>query len=128
MRRVHLLAGALGVLAFVITGQIMLRHQPPLDGLGDSVRLMFRSRHIYILASGLVNLMLGVYMERAAGWRAGVQTAGSTLVLLSLPLLIWAFAAEPGHGLPDGIRWSACGLYVLFGGCVAHAASAARRL
>jgi hypothetical protein len=42
--------------------------------LSDSARLMFRSRHIYILAAGLVNLVLGVYFERQArGWRRVVK-------------------------------------------------------
>jgi hypothetical protein len=59
MRRYLLWVGVLVVGVFLITGQFMRHHEPPMGTLGDSVRLMFRSRHIYILASGLVNLMLG---------------------------------------------------------------------
>jgi hypothetical protein len=83
--------------------------------LSDSARLMFRSRHIYILAAGLVNLMLGVYLQRqAAGWRRVVQSAGSTLVIVSPALLVVAFTVEPSRGFHEEMRWSAAGLYVLF--------------
>jgi hypothetical protein len=67
MRRLHLRVGVFAVVAFLITGQFIRHHIPPMVALSDSVRLMFRSRHIYILAAGLVNLILGVYIFAAAG-------------------------------------------------------------
>ncbi len=124
MRRLHLAAGTGAVLIFLITGQLMLHHTPPLATLGDSARLMFRSRHIYILAAGLVNLMLGLYFERhASEWRRAVQTAGSSVLLASPVLLLVAFAVEPGRGFREEMRWSTAGLYLLFGGCMLHLAS-----
>src|ERR1700722_8560881 len=106
MRRLHLVAGVGAVVVFLITGQLMLHHTPPLATLGDSARLMFRSRHLYILSAALVNLMLGLYLERHGwGWRRVVQTAGSAALLASPVLLVVAFAVEPGRGFQDEMRW-----------------------
>ncbi|MGO9255149.1 MAG: hypothetical protein ACLQU1_02435 [Bryobacteraceae bacterium] len=126
MRRIHLSVGVLTVLVFLITGQVMRHHQPPMQSLGDSVRLMFRSRHIYILASGLVNLMLGIYVgQREAGWRRIVQIAGSGFLLVSPALLIVAFFVEPERGFQSEMWWSAAGLYALLAGSMGHVVSAA---
>jgi len=124
MRRLHLSFGVLTVLAFLITGQFMRHHEPPMSALSDSVRLMFRSRHIYILAAGLVNLMLGLYMHLdVAGWRRVVRDAGSVLLLAAPLILLFAFATEPSHGFRAETHWSAAGLYALFGGSMAHLVS-----
>lgn len=121
MRRLHLGVGVFAVVTFLITGQFMRHHIPPMLALSDSVRLMFRSRHIYILAAGLVNLILGVYLQRQAeGWRRAVQSVGSALLITSPALLVLAFAVEPSHGFRAEMRWSAAGLYVLFLGSMAH--------
>ena len=128
MRTVHLAVGALTVVVFLGTGQLLRHHTPPMASLSDATRLLYRSRHIYILASGLVNLMLGLYMQRqAAGWRATVRAVGSGLVLASAPLLMAAFALEPRLGFQPEMNWSSSGLYALFGGSVLHAASGVGR-
>ena len=125
MRGFHLVAGIIAVTAFLITGQFMRHHQPPMATLGDAARLMFRSRHIYILAAGLINLMLGLYLElQVASWRRTVQITGSVFLLGSLVPLILAFVFEPGRGFQPDMHWSAAGLYSLFGGCMAHFVSA----
>jgi len=122
MRRLHLVIGIIAVVAFVTTGQIMGRHQPPLSTLTDATRLLYRSRHIYILAAGLVNLMLGLYFQAAfQGWRRVVQTVGSVLAVIAPVLLVLAFASEPATGLPLENGWASYGLFALFGGCMLHA-------
>src|SRR5437899_1107560 len=84
MRRLHLIVGVCAVIAFLITGQFMSHHSPPMATMSDSARLMYRSRHIYILAAGLLNLVLGVYFQRHhEGWRRAVQAAASALLLAS---------------------------------------------
>ena len=84
MRGFHLAVGALTVAVFLITGQVMRHHEPPMQAPSDAVRRISRSRHIYILASGLVNLMLGIYMQRhAGGWRGTVRDIGSGLLMAS---------------------------------------------
>jgi hypothetical protein len=82
MRRLHLSIGLLTLVAFLLSGQFLRYHQPPLSALDPTVRLMFRSRHIYILASALVNLMIGLYMDiHPTGWRGLVRGFGSALLL-----------------------------------------------
>jgi hypothetical protein len=121
VRKLHLAVGVVTVIAFLLTGQFMAHHAPPLATLSDSAHLMFRSRHIYILGAGLVNLMLGLYFRRhAGGWRRTVQVVGSAFLIVSPALLILAFIVEPQYGLHPPIRWSAAGLYLLFGGSMAH--------
>ena len=121
MRGYHLLTGVLGVVGFLITGQFMRHHQPPLSTLSEATRLMFRSRHIYILSSGLINLILGVYIQKQrAGWREITQLIGSGLVMSSTAILTLAFILEPSRGFQPEMRLSALGLYALFAGCMSH--------
>jgi hypothetical protein len=126
MRATHLAAGLLTVVVFLASGQLLRHHHPPMDTLSDSARLMLRSRHIYILASGLVNLMLGLYMQRKAGWRGTLQLIGSGLLLISPTLLIVAFVTEPASGFRPELWWSSMGLYTLFGGAMLHLAAGFR--
>jgi hypothetical protein len=124
MRKYHLWVGVLIVVVFLITGQFMRHHDPPMGTLGGSTRLMFRSRHIYLLASGLVNLMIGLYLQRQVeGWRRTIQMVGSGLLVASPALLILAFAVEPEKGFQTEMWWSASGLYALFAGCMGHLVS-----
>ncbi len=126
MRRLHLIVGVAAVVAFLITGQLMRHHAPPMTALSDTVRLLHRSRHIYILAGGLLNLMLGLYwQQRPRGWRRPVQTAGSALLMVAPVLLVVAFAVEPDRGLHEDTLWSHAGLYGLFAGSMLHGAAGA---
>ncbi len=121
MRRLHLAVAIITVIGFLITGQFMRHHTPPMAALTAAGRLMYRSRHIYILSAGLVNLMLGVYFQpRAKGWRRGVQTAGSALLMAAPVLLMLAFKIETGQGFYEAGWWSHAGLYALFGGSMLH--------
>ncbi len=123
MRAVHRWIGLLTVVVFLISGQFLRHHRPPMDTLSDSARLLLRSRHIYILSSGLVNLMLGLYLQRAVGWRRVVQVIGSGLAMASAALLVVAFVAETPRGFQAEMVWSHLGLYALFGGCMLHLAA-----
>ena len=98
-----------------------------MDALSDAVRMVFRSRHIYILASGLVNLMLGLYLQPLKGRSGTVQRTGSGLLLVSPVLLISGFALETAAGAHPGGMWSQFGLYALFGGSMLHFASSLGR-
>ncbi|HYM75761.1 MAG TPA: hypothetical protein VE377_07265 [Candidatus Dormibacteraeota bacterium] len=120
MRRIHLAFGILGLLAFAATGRMMRAHIPPMDQLGDGVRLMYRSRHIYLLGSAVANTLLGLYLVPGRElWRWCVQSVGSILFLASTVLLGLAFLAEGGHGLDHTWR-SSFGLYALFAGTLLH--------
>ena len=122
MRRLHLAVGILVVIAFLATGQFMRRHEPPMAALEDGLRMMYRSRHIYLLGSGLVNLMLGLYPHaRVAGWRRITQALGSVLLLASPILLLMAFLNEPGLGVRADLWQGSFGLFAMFGGSMLHA-------
>ena len=120
-RRVHLIVGILGVIAFVMTGQLLARHHPPTPTLPGELRMMYVSRHIYLLAGALVNLVLGLYLQRqSALWRRVFQGIGSLSILLSPFLLSMAFLSEPTLGV-SGRSWrSYFGLISLFLGVVIH--------
>jgi hypothetical protein len=123
LRTAHLVVGAITVGAFLVTGLVMYGHEPPLSTLGWSDRLLFRSRHIYILAAGLVNLALGLrYALPEGAGRRGAAIAGSLLALASTVLLFFAFFAEPMAGREPGLL-SAWGLYALFGGVMLQSAA-----
>jgi hypothetical protein len=129
MRKLHLMTGILAIIIFLITGQFMRHHQPPMSSLTAAARLLFRSRHIYILAAGLVNLMLGLYLVPGAlPWRRRIQAAGSVLILTSSALLTAAFLLEPERGFQPDLLWSSLGLYALFGGTMLHFLGVTRRL
>lgn len=124
MRKLHLAVGMFIVAAFLLTGQFMRFHAPPMSTLSDSTRLLFRSRHIYILSSGLINLMLGLYLHPLPeGWRRVVQTAGSALLLGAPVPLLAAFVVEPHTRFLEHTLYSSAGLYALFGGAMAHLAA-----
>jgi len=127
LRMAHLVVGAIAVVAFLITGRIMIGHDPPVAAMEWGERLLFRSRHIYLLCGGLVNLALGVHYllpERAA--RRGAAIVGSMLVLASTVLFFFAFFAEPMAG-----RWpgptSSFGLFALFAGVLLYTLVSLRR-
>jgi len=121
LRTAHLVVGALAIVAFLITGMLMNAHRPPVMQMDWDQRLLFNSRHIYLMAAGLVNLALGVhYRLPAPRLREAIAILGSLLVLASAVMLFFAFFAEPMAGRWPG-RLSGYGLFALFGGVLAHA-------
>ena len=117
MRRVHLIVGILGVIAFVLTGQVMKHHHPPVKQLAPEVRMMYVSRHIYLLGASLVNVTLGLYLHvRPEAWRRILQWTGSLLILFAPIVLTLAFVAEPAMGLAGRGRRSYYGMIGLFFG------------
>lgn len=120
MRRLHLWVGVATLIAFVGTG-VYLRFG--LDGLGGmelGERMLYRSRHIYLLGAALVHLALGAYLVRAErGWRGGLQLVGSALLLASPVLLFCAFVREPPAMDLNGAAGH-FGIYTLAAGTLAH--------
>ena len=126
LRTAHLVVGAMTVAAFLVTGLVMYGHEPALSTMDWGDRLLFRSRHIYILAAGLANLALGVnYGLPDGSARRGAAAAGSLMALASTALLFFAFFAEPMAGREPG-RLSAYGLFALFGGVVLYTLASLR--
>ena len=98
MKRLHVVVGVATLLAFLLTGQYMDYLEVRTNALGETARVMFRSRHIYLLLAGLVNLGVGAYFSyRERGWRRALQLLGSALVVLAPVLMLAAFFSEPGE-------------------------------
>ncbi len=97
MKRLHLWVGAAALLAFLLSGQYMDYLEVRTNALGETARVMFRSRHIYLLLAGLALGGVGAYFAyREKGWRRRLQLVGSALVLVAPALMVAAFFAEPG--------------------------------
>src|SRR5712692_2113239 len=128
MRRVHLIVGLLGVVTFLITGQLMKHHSPPGRALAPDVHMMYVSRHIYLLGAALVNLVLGLYLQvNPLGWRRVLQQIGCLLILLSAISLLLAFVAEPALGIAGRSWRSSFGLISLFAGVMTHTVTGVAR-
>jgi hypothetical protein len=127
MKRLHLVMGVLTLIVFILTGQYLSRVYPGMSGIGDGLRMMLRSRHLYIMLAGAVNVVLGLYLIRQApGWRTIVQHSGSVLLLVAPVLLTAAFFIEAPRGHLDA-PLAPFGLYAIFGGTVLHLISGARK-
>ena len=102
MRHQHTLAGIGFFIVFLGTG-LWMRLMFPDAYQGDTgMRLMFRSAHIYILLSALVNLVAGTAREVAATrWAALLGSLGSWMLLLAPALFTAAFFLEPA---PDSVE------------------------
>lgn len=126
MRRVHLIIGVLGVIAFLLTGQAMKHHHPRMDQVPAEVRLMFLSRHIYLLGASLVNVALGLYLHmHPRRWRRVLQGIGSLLIVLAPVSLLMAFLSEPGLGIAGRSWRSYFALLGLFAGVMTHIVASA---
>lgn len=99
---IHLIAGVAGLLAFLATGLYMDRSLAHLAGMPDAPRVLYRSGHIYLLFSALLNLMLGSYVRLCRGtWARGFQYAGSLLLLGSVIMFLYGFVIETPLGLVE---------------------------
>ena len=116
----HLIFGIVVFIVFVTTGKYMRVDFPDKDIIPQDLRLLMRSRHIYILFSALIHLTLGVYLQiRPQAWRRAFQYFGSFLLVLSSGLLLWAFIVET-YQLEHFSDISRYGIYTSLAGVVAH--------
>jgi hypothetical protein len=120
MKRLHQIFGWTIFVLFLLTGQYMARYHNHLKGMPDGLRMLYRSRHIYILFSALLNLGLGLYLtQRTQRWRRALQLAGSGLIVAATLVLIPAFFYEPNVG-PDKTLFSYFGIITLAVGVLLH--------
>ena len=124
MKKAHLIFGAFVVLAFLLTGQYMDKYLNHLDGMPDGPRLLYRTRHIFILLAGLLNLGIGAYFTyQSETWRRTLQVIGSLLVVAASFLFLIAFFYEPN--LPNlHTPLSHWGTYIITTGVLLHVISA----
>jgi hypothetical protein len=96
MKRFHLIFGWLLFLVFLLTGQYMDRFHNHLAEMMDGPRMLYRSRHIFILLTALLHLGIGSYfVYRKRTLQRGLQFTGSALITISPVLLILGFFIEP---------------------------------
>ncbi len=91
----HLAFGIAVFIVFAITGRYMRADFPDKEAIPQELRLLMRSRHIYILFSAMIHIALGIYLQmRLRLWQKILQFSGSSVLILSTALLIWAFVVE----------------------------------
>ena len=90
LRRIHLIVGAAGLLAFVLTGQFMHWELDHLRGMADGPRLFYRTTHIYLMWSSALNLALGLFLVRPPGGARRLAQTASSIAVLAGPILICA--------------------------------------
>ena len=95
MKRLHLIVGALGVAAFVATGVYMRVWHGGMESDQQHIRLLLRSRHIYILLASLLNLVLAAnYVESDTAWRRRIARFSSALIVVAPAMLLAAFVRD----------------------------------
>jgi hypothetical protein len=128
MKKVHLIFGVFILAAFLLTGQYMDKFHNHLAGVADGPRLLYRTRHIFILFAGLLNLGIGAYFTyRIETWRRTMQLLGSLLIFVASFLFLIAFFYEPNlNNLHTPLsHW---GAYTIATGAVLHVVSGVREI
>ena len=98
----HRWVGYFSVIAFLLTGAYMKLRFPGAYEGDAGMRMTFRSAHVYILLSGLLNLLVGVHLRRRrVPWRRRLQAVGSSVLLACPALFTLAFFAEPARDRLD---------------------------
>jgi hypothetical protein len=120
MSYAHLIFGIVLFVVFLITGRFMRMDFPDKDIIPQELRLLMRSRHIYILLSSLIHILLGLYLQMHENvWRKYLQIFGSVLLFSASALLVWAFIFETyaAKHFSDVSRY---GLYASLAGTIFH--------
>lgn len=96
MKRFHIIFGLIVFVVFLLTGQYMDRYHQHLMYMPDGPRMLYRSRHIFILMSGLLHVGIGSYFKyRLQPWRRVLQIIGSLLITIATVVFTIAFFYEP---------------------------------
>jgi hypothetical protein len=105
--RAHWFVGLFALIIFLLSGLYMLKLAavPTLDSLP---RLVFRSRHLFLLLAAVANLALSGGTPTGLGRRIA-----SFLILISPLMLLAAFFIDPGRGVRSSPIFH-FGMYGLF--------------
>ncbi len=126
LRSFHFFVGVAGVFIFLLTGQFMHFVHHHLYGMEPGPRMLFRSAHIYLLWSSLLNLLLGCYMVRVHERKyKHAQTMASLAILMGPVLLCLAFFYEP-HLDNFSRPFARSAVYAAFLGSIVHALTSLR--
>ena len=116
----HLIFGLALFIVFTITGRYMRADFPDKSEIDQTLRILMRSRHIYILLSSLVHIALGIYVQmRPQAIRKVLQLSGSAILVVASLLLVYAFFIETYQlrGYSNYSRW---GVYLSLAGVGFH--------
>lgn len=120
MKWVHLAFGLALFVIFTITGSYMRVGFPDKDAIPQELRLLMRSRHIYILFNALIHIVLGVYLQMGMSlWQRLTQYAGSIALMAASVFLVLAWRTET-YGLRHFSDLSREGIYLSLAGVVLH--------
>ena len=93
---------------------------PDKEIIPQELRILMRSRHIYIFLSAFAHILLGLYLKiNAPIWRKYLQFFGSLLLFTGTILLIYAFFYET-YSTQHFSEVSRFGLYMTLGGTILH--------
>jgi hypothetical protein len=127
MKKLHLIFGMFALVVFLLTGQFMHRYYNHMVGVETGVRLLYRTRHIFILLAALLNLGIGTYFnQRDLTWCKVLQWLGSALIVAGSVLFMAGFFYEPKlENLYTPLsHW---GAYTVVAGTFFHLFSSARQ-
>ena len=120
----HLIFGLVMFVVFVTTGKFMRMDFPDKEAIPQDLRLLMRSRHIYILFSALIHLSIAAYYQVRTQTAAKVlQYAGSFFLTAASVLLVWAFVWET-YTVQHFSDLSRNGIYFSLAGVVLHSTAA----
>src|SRR4051794_20991503 len=98
----------------------MDRYHAHLCGMADGPRMIFRSRHIFILLSGLLHLGLGTYWQKRVNTTQRVlQLTGSALIAVASFSFLLGFIYEPWLEKLHG-PYARVGIYAIAAGTLLH--------
>ena len=126
MAYAHLIFGSIVFVIFLVTGKYMRVDFPDKEIIPQDFRLLMRSRHIYILFSSFIHILLGIYWQTETRlWRKMFQLFGSVLLIAGSVFLVWAFVYETyrTRHFSEASRW---GIYLSLGGTMLHLIGAAK--
>jgi hypothetical protein len=121
LRLMHLVIGTLGMAVFLGSGQYMHWVHGHLQGMPDGPRMLYRSSHIYLLWSSLLNILLGCYLVQLRHRALRVAQVLASLCLLAGPFLLAAsfFTESNSHALARPLARYA--IYLALAGVLTHA-------
>ena len=101
LKNLHGVVGGSTVVVFLGTGLFMRIQFPDIYEENEVIRFLFRANHVYLLFSGLLNVMAGLeFSSPRIAWKKALYVTGSWLLILSSPLFLGAFIIEPLQANP----------------------------
>lgn len=101
LSKIHRITGITILLVFLGTGVYMRATFPDMYQSNEVIRYLFRANHVYILFSGLLNMVMGMYVSFSEiNRKKMLQRGGSWALILSTFVFILAFFLEPPQASP----------------------------